>query len=57
MKPRNVSKEIQRIQARDYSADILWSVFAIEPEVTTVVAVSDLRQDPKEIRRALRERV
>ena len=31
--------------------------FAIEPEVTTVVAVSDLRQDPKEIRRALRERV
>jgi hypothetical protein len=31
--------------------------FAIEPKVTTIVAVSDLRQDPKEIRRALRGRV
>lgn len=30
--------------------------FAIEPEVTTVVAVLDLRQDPKGIRLALRAR-
>ncbi len=31
--------------------------FAIERDVTTVVAVLDLRQDPMEIRRALRERL
>lgn len=31
--------------------------FAMEPDVTTVVAVLDLRQDPKEIRRALRDRI
>ena len=31
--------------------------FAIEPDLTTVVAVLDLRQDPKEIRRALRDRI
>jgi len=30
--------------------------FAIEPGVTTVVALVDLRRDPKEIRRALHER-
>ncbi|MEN9631696.1 MAG: hypothetical protein RL077_100 [Verrucomicrobiota bacterium] len=31
--------------------------FAIEPGVTTVVAILDLRQDPSEIRRALRDRI
>ena len=31
--------------------------FAIEPEVTTVLAVLDLRQDPKGIRRTLRTRI
>lgn len=32
------------------------AVFAIEPEVTTVVAVVDMRRDPKQIRRVLAER-
>jgi hypothetical protein len=30
--------------------------FAIEPEVTTVVAVRDMRDDPKEIQRLLLDR-
>ena len=30
--------------------------FAIEPEVTTVVAIRDMRDDPKEIQRLLLER-
>jgi hypothetical protein len=32
------------------------AIFAIEPTVTTVVAVLDMRQDPKEIRRILKAR-
>ena len=32
------------------------AIFAIEPGVTTVVAVLDMRQDPKEIRRVLEKR-
>jgi hypothetical protein len=31
--------------------------FAIEPDVTTVVAMLDLRRDPKAIRRLLRDRI
>ena len=32
------------------------AIYAIEPGVTTVVAVADMRRNPKEIRRILKER-
>jgi hypothetical protein len=53
---RNVSEEVQRVQASDYSPAILWSVFRHRAEAITVVTVSDRRDDSKEICRALRER-
>jgi hypothetical protein len=43
-----------------HRAIIRWSYFgiffAVEPEVTTVVAVLDMRRDPREIRRMLSDR-
>jgi hypothetical protein len=49
----DVSEEASFFPAGDYSPELFGIFFAIEPQVTTVVAVRDLRDEPQKIRSLL----
>ena len=45
---RDVSQEVSVLSASDRSSGYFGIFFAIEPGVTSVVAVRDMRDDPKD---------